>query len=146
MNKQFVPYDVALKLKELGFDEPCFGVYHRDSSLMSIVPEFIRDTQCNYFGSIINSECVWENDEESINGIQEVSAPLYQQAFRWFKEKHGLYTEMFVDDDKTFGFMITYFIKEERVDKPIECQFKTYEEAELACLKLLIEIVKNKKQ
>ena len=25
MKKQFVPYEIALKLKELGFDEPCFG-------------------------------------------------------------------------------------------------------------------------
>ena len=25
--KDFVPYDKALKMKELGFDEPCFGFY-----------------------------------------------------------------------------------------------------------------------
>jgi hypothetical protein len=27
MNKDFVPYEQALVLKELGFDEPCFGYY-----------------------------------------------------------------------------------------------------------------------
>ena len=28
MNKEFIPYDQALALKELGFDEPCFGYYN----------------------------------------------------------------------------------------------------------------------
>ena len=27
MKKEFVPYEPALALKELGFDEPCFGKY-----------------------------------------------------------------------------------------------------------------------
>jgi hypothetical protein len=27
MEKDFVPYEEALALKELGFDEPCFAVY-----------------------------------------------------------------------------------------------------------------------
>lgn len=27
MKDQFVSYPIALKLKELGFDEPCFGYY-----------------------------------------------------------------------------------------------------------------------
>ena len=27
MNKEFIPYEQALALKELGFDEPCFGHY-----------------------------------------------------------------------------------------------------------------------
>ena len=37
--------------------------------------------------------------------VEVLKAPLYQQAFRWFRENHGLYNEMFVDDDKTFGFL-----------------------------------------
>ena len=27
MQKEFIPYEQALALKELGFDEPCFAVY-----------------------------------------------------------------------------------------------------------------------
>ena len=27
LQKEFVPYEIALKFKELGFDEPCFGWY-----------------------------------------------------------------------------------------------------------------------
>lgn len=28
MNREFIPYEFALKLKELGFDESCFGWYN----------------------------------------------------------------------------------------------------------------------
>lgn len=27
LDKEFIPYQEALALKELGFDEPCFGFY-----------------------------------------------------------------------------------------------------------------------
>lgn len=30
MNEDFVTYELAVKLKEKGFDEPCYGYYHRD--------------------------------------------------------------------------------------------------------------------
>lgn len=104
MIKEFIPYEQALELKELGFDD--YSQY------------YVEDTM------IINI--------------------LWQQAFRWFREKQGYHIDLFVDDDKTFGFCITYFTYTARVDKPIQRQFNTYEEAELACLKKLIEIVKNK--
>ena len=30
MREQFIPYEQALNLKELGFDEPCFATYNSD--------------------------------------------------------------------------------------------------------------------
>jgi len=70
MNKEFIPYEQALALKELGFDEPCFGLYHNDKTFYP--------TQCK--------------SHEQFHG-QICSAPLYQQAFRWLlllvnKDKH----------------------------------------------------------
>jgi hypothetical protein len=32
MNKEFIPYEQALALKELGFDEPCLGFYDEFSN------------------------------------------------------------------------------------------------------------------
>ena len=110
MEKEFVPYELALRMKELGFDEPCMS--SRDMN----------------------------------NGKGLIQLPLYQQAFRWFREKYGYYYEIFVDDDKTFGFMISYFIEIGRADKPIQRMYTTYEEAELACLEKLLEIVESKKE
>jgi hypothetical protein len=72
---------------------------------------------------------------------------LYQQAFRWFREKkladgsvcrHGT-----ADGSYSYRWDIVYEhgVYEERHFKQ---DYTNYEEAELACLKKLIEIVKNK--
>ena len=33
INNQFIPYNLALKLKELGFNEDCFGYYRKKDLL-----------------------------------------------------------------------------------------------------------------
>jgi hypothetical protein len=37
MEKEFTPHQEALELKELGFDEPCFG-YYEDNNLTITFP------------------------------------------------------------------------------------------------------------
>lgn len=125
MKKKFVPYEESLKLKELGFKEECFAFYNKDKELSSI--EFDVYSGGNLFDLIKNHT----------NDI-DVNTPLWQDAFEWFREQKGLYTDIFVDDDKTFGFMITYFVEEGRVDKPIQREYKSYYEAQLACIRKLI--------
>ena len=131
MNKEFIPYKQALELKELGFDEHCFGAYNMQK-------EF---DYCNHDEGWDNASL--EILREGTTSTVDVLAPLYQQAFRWFREKYEYYTELFVGDDKKFGFMITNFVIDGRVDSPISRGYLTYEEAELACLKKLIEIAKT---
>ena len=73
------------------------------------------------------------------------SLTLYQQAFRWFREKHKLLSVIDVAIDGKW-FLSIYNLNAKRNDE-IECEalyYDTYEEAELACLNKLIEIVKNK--
>ena len=36
MTEQFVPFEVAIKMKKLGFDEKCLTSYNPDGELMSI--------------------------------------------------------------------------------------------------------------
>jgi hypothetical protein len=150
MNKEFIPYEESSELKELGFDEPCFAfydAYNGDSHLF-----YNLRGKPHWLLRVINilrnkqEQSVLETSQyhlEYLEGDNAVLAPLYQQAFRWFREKYGLYMELFVDDDKQFGFMITRFTENDRVDLPMFWSYKTYEEAELACLCKLIEIVKN---
>ena len=85
--------------------------------------------------------CMSSRDMNNGEGLIQLS--LYQQALRWFREKHKLYVDLFVDDDETFGFMISYFTEDARVDKPIKRGFSTYREAELASIDMLIETVKS---
>jgi len=125
MNKEFVTYEQALALKELGFDEPC--LFHTLGGEIN----FYRNTQ-DYFP---------KNDK---NGIG-FSAILYQQAFRWFREKHNLFCEIQMDrtTEPKFCFVIfkyEHFGNYEKVEVDEWYLYRTYEEAEQVCLTKLIEI------
>ena len=134
MTTVFVPYEQALTLKELGFDEPCFG-WFRSTLIPSNFTEYFLETE---FG-MNESPSDWVNN----NFLDKAcSAPLYQQAFRWFREKYGLHYQIeYMDDYLQYGYVIT----EISINTELEEKYNfTYEEAELECLKKLIEIVKNK--
>ena len=115
MEKEFIPYKQALELKELGFDEPCFGIYYtKDGD--------IRKLDINEIGN----------------------APLYQQAFRWFRQVHKVYhrINMFGDWDNP---QYSYIVLGRNMDNPTHMWYyenkNSYEEAELACLNKLIKLV-----
>ena len=126
-NKDFVEYQEALELKQLGFNEPCFGSWEVEKTN---IPTYTHSVTKFY--------------KNSDHPTGKTSAPTYSQAFRWFREKYGHHFQPFVDDNQTFGYLITYFTDEGRIDKPIKRGFKTPEEAELVCLRQLIEILKEK--
>jgi hypothetical protein len=128
MKNEFIPYEQALELKELGFEATPLGGFKQDAVFYYEKGELYYDYRPMYSSTAHKGQ---------------ILAPLYQQAFRWFRENQGYHIDLFVDDDKTFGFCITYFTYIARVDKPIQRQFNTYEEAELECIKKLIEIVKT---
>lgn len=64
MNNQFVTYEIALKMKELGFDEECLGNYGEKSKDLFIFP----DSQLKRL---------------------TIKAPLWQQAIDWLREKYN---------------------------------------------------------
>jgi len=133
MTKEFIPYEQALALKSLGFDEPCFGWY--DSECQETLN---YDRTHNSCGWLLGNHC---------------TAPTYSQAFRWFRENYVLLG--FIEpangyeDKSLFAF---YICDDEQniVDdshsysKDSSLHFNTYEEAERACLDKLIQIIKNK--
>jgi len=117
--EEFVAYKLALRMKQIGFDEPCFGLYGPPSKTVFL----------HQYGSSISKE--------------QIDAPLYQQAFRWFREKYGLFTQPNRTVDKE-GVWYYFSIETKRTDV-CEGSF-SYEEAELACLEKLIEIVESKSE
>jgi len=129
MNKEFIPYKQALELKELGFDEECMGGYDLEDNSLYI--GYISDYGIQY------------------NPEYYTPAPLYQQAFRWFREKYNMLSTVY---SNASGFLYEWSDTIGGTHRGwSECEgpnnggvWDTYEEAELACLKKLIEIVKNK--
>ncbi len=131
MKKEFVPYELAVKLKVLGFDEPCFCFYQIEYA--EIRPTMVDDDEqyrLTGYRTCKNSE------------IPEhyTSAPTFSQAFRFFREKHDYLHEI----SKTIGGeYIPYAngLELNTNNERFQWIYNTYEEAELACLEKLIEIV-----
>lgn len=128
MEKEFVPYEQALALKELGFDEECLVLYDGRNS-NEIYFNSVRDGSGDYRPFKSNDKLGW------------IGAPLYQQAFRWFREKHDLFG---IVQGKGYNHRRYYMYTINGEWHPSQSTFDIYEEAELACLKKLIELVKNK--
>jgi hypothetical protein len=132
MEKEFAPYEQALALKELGF-EYISTIFAYD------------DAKELYTRSGIPHDF-------NIRGL--LSAPTFSQAFRWFREKHNLRGFIgFRPNVKQFDYHIydmslsgKEYVKQRTTEEyNKDPKVGTYEEAELECLKKLIEIVKEKK-
>jgi hypothetical protein len=125
MEKEFIPVELALRLKALGFNETCFGYRDGGGNIM------IKETPHSV-----------------------ISAPTFSQAFRFFREKYmighdimcpfisyqgknveiiseGRY-EVFLTDEEQLGITDEEFYS------------MTYNEAEIKCLNLLLRIVESK--
>lgn len=123
MNKEFVPYELALKMKELRFNEPCIGWATK---------EYEDVIHCG------NRFRVFTEDELP---TKPFGVPLFQQAFKWFRDKRKYFVEiirMTATDGKPYSARIKDL---ERTLYMKDCD--TYEEAELDCLKELIKIVES---
>jgi hypothetical protein len=135
MEKEFIPYEQALALKELGFNEHCLAFYGGDGD-SKVYYNSLRNGSGDYVPYKASERHKW------------FGAPLYQQAFRWFREKYKLYSHVreSYSFDNTLEFVTQIngsYVNHGIFDKPVN-RFETHEEAELACLIKLIEIVKNK--
>ena len=137
MEKELIPYEKALSLKELGFDEPCYGMYYTKSGVLR------ERSYCK------------NSDFTEPHQIVFVSAPTFSQAFRWFREKHNLMFQIYYLRNGNHSVIIHKTTPEYMdivdqlqlssgcVDEVVDCY--SYEQAELECLEKLIEIVKKQK-
>jgi hypothetical protein len=114
--KDFTLYPEALELKQLGFDEPCFGVYFNPTQELSLESEYAQ------------------------RRFYQTPAPTYSQAFRWFRDNGKvaeIFSQLLPSNKYKWGFKIQGI-------EGVTDGFFTYEEAELACLKKLIEVANGK--
>ncbi len=134
MESHFCSYEQALGLKELGFDEDCFAFH---STIYGLV-----------IGGASGNSVLYESAGECL-------AALKQQAFIFFRDNHQLFYTIETNCSQlSFEWGFDYTIYDKENDKwlstePQNCPagettYKTYEEAESACINKLIEIVKKK--
>lgn len=122
MEKEFVPYELEVKIKELG----CY------KSFKTVIKEKLY-----YVDSGGNETDDYFYKDKIIEGI------LWQQAFDWFREK-GF--DSCIDAISYIGYeeigYWTYRVK--RLSNTRSYKFNSYEQARYACLEKLIELIQNK--
>jgi len=85
LRKQFATYEIALKPKELGFDEPCFGIWIE------------RGLEVNVMYVAKQDDAWMANQNEGI------LAPLWQQVVDWFREKYNYHISVYRLNNKWCG-------------------------------------------
>jgi hypothetical protein len=87
MEKLFVPYEIALKLKQLGFDENCFAKYNSKKEI-----DYFERPQAFY---CVNSKSSWFSpifsSKETVSKV--CTAPTHQQVIDWLRDTHKIIIE-----------------------------------------------------
>ena len=135
MKEQFATYEIALKLKELGFNEECICFYN-DLGIL-----FYQSLPARYDGYRVIEQIDFKIFEE------DITAPLWQQVIDWFRDIHGI--KLTIDTDITLSWIYsiqslhpeaTYvgnYITSTRV-------YSTYEEAREQAILKSIELIKKR--
>jgi hypothetical protein len=127
---EFIPYNEAFDLKELGFDEPCLGKYS--------------------YNDIDGPRLWWPMGGYCNRQMEDgdITAPLYSQAFKYIREKYDLNASV----DKSLRGYFAYIQARSKTSSLYNNTWintdenpLSYEEAQLASLQKLIEIAQNEK-
>lgn len=120
LDKEFLPFVEAKTLKESGFNERCLACY-------------MFETQPNF---------KWEL-HHAVNTnkyLHIISAPLYNQAFDFFREKYNLYPYIHHSIVSNNARQCTYSIISDTYDNMTSDNiYGSYEEAQLKCVQHLIK-------
>jgi hypothetical protein len=138
MEKEFVIYELALRMKKLKSMDKGFRYGFNEKTFAYFVEGFPNDKL------IISSKPKLYSYEYNGGGPELISAPTYSQAFRWFREKYDLH-HVIHNFTALKGTDEEYLAEVGKADDTFS-SCRTYEEAELACLEKLIEIVESKKE
>ena len=126
MKHLFVPYQQSLELRELGFDEICLTHYWGNDILNEAYGGWMKNSNTKY-----------------------VMSPTFSQGFKWLRENYNILATIYSNasgylfewHDAVGGTQRGWSEYEGPNDSGV---WDTFEEAELACLEKLIEIVKTK--
>jgi hypothetical protein len=134
MIEEIVPYEESLALSQIGFVQSCWHAYH-DLTWPSKEDKHKLETFHNltdYMGSHTHQY------------INPVLAPTYSQAFRWFRKQYNLHSNISSwRSDNNLSFYHEFEIYSLTGSHSAGDEYSTYEEAEIECLRKLIEIVKG---
>lgn len=135
-NSDYLNYKLSCELKELGFNYPCYRAYD--------------DCEMLYYSSTSNGNILNSNLSSA------VAAPLYQQCFKFMRNKYGFYVhsspELYFTGINFNWQILWYLPKNEWTDRNCNDgtyfygdngEYPTQEAADIAMIEKMIELVKS---
>ena len=127
--EDFVLIDEAIGMKKLGFDEICPTKYGMTSLMLYENWKPFKNSDDLYEGRVFcNDLC---------------AAPTYAQCFRWFRKNHGYVKDIYYNGNQ-WEWCIHKIPELTQVEDETLSFYDKYEQAELACLRIMINLVKYK--
>ena len=127
MNEDFIPFELAVKLKEKGFNKPCYGYYH-----------------CN--GGNDSFELCGNGDRDFQNSKNQyrVAAPTISQVLKWLRKKKIVVSILPTGYNKETGlpgyYYVIYDVAEYFWNKYEYPQsFETWEECAIGSIKYVLD-------
>jgi hypothetical protein len=114
--KEFVSFQTACGLDFIGFSETCLAFYDENYKLIFKISEYL-------------------------NNVTDILAPLYQQVFTWFREKHELNYEIKQVSKRLYNAKV--YTTDKLHVFLIDNDFHGYKSAENAILNKMIDIVEK---
>ena len=133
LEKYFVSYEESMELKRLGFNEECLFTYSSNTKELGVT----LPISANHLAINI------QDFNTLYPGVELCSAPLFQQAFNFFRDKYNLDSHIRMFNKRYSNkcyWKITDFNSKDI--KGYSDDAENYHQAELDCLKKLISIVK----
>ena len=131
---KFVDKNLAIKLKEKGFNRPCFGYYQEDEFVLNLTSIHLP------FGGNVTDTMVLHQGENDI-----VDAPTTEQVLKWLREEKNIYVGIAympkIDNNTDFyyptiqkigDFEATHFGDNDK-------NFNSYEDASIAGIEYVVE-------
>jgi len=118
--KEFITYELSKKMYLLGYNER--NIYH----------------YCN--GHL--QEGITYNSDDINRPYESVSAPLFQQAFRWFREKYSWTIKVNQVTKNNWSYTLENFPNDRTYYGEV---YGSFEDAEIGCLEKLISFIEREK-
>lgn len=125
---EFVPPILALRLKVLGFDDPCFVSYYKHGEISPLYPTPI--TLADNINSKINPD------------VYHCTIPTYRQAFKWIRKNFSLMSHVLKGRYPTNYYPVIDDNVSHKYNPSL--WFDSYEKAEISSLEILIELIERK--
>jgi hypothetical protein len=123
LEEGFVPYDIALELKKIGYTEECWSYFMLGVFNHSMFPKS--------YEYLIQMKSVTED--------QFVLAPLYQEVFEWFRKEYKM--KFHIREDIWNNYCCPNILVGE--DYKAIGVYPSYKEAEIELIKQLINQIKH---